>query len=1146
MLLRNLFLSLCFALVAQAALVAQTTIVQQDFETSPATPLLTFTSSGGAFSTGNNGSGIPANADLFASGARGWQMTNGTSTLTFANRSLTGYTNCFVEFRLAGMSVNGTNGIDGADVVTVAISTDGGTNYSNELTIAGSAANQRWDFTASGSTSVTYDGNNTPTPVTSSTAAGISTVRVDIPNAVTQVRLKITLLNNDANERWVIDDVAIKGTDPSIATQLAIASISPTSPTAGSGFSVTVQSLNALGNATSVAAATGFTLTTNGNAGAIGGTTSGTIAAGTSSIVVSGVTLPNTGTNVTLTATRTSGDNLTAGTSASFSVLAAASKLAFVNVPASGIINANLASFTVEARRPDNSVDNTYTGTITLTKASGPGTLNGTLSVAAVAGVATFSTVKCTQVGTYTLTASSGALTQATSTGIDVGDASLATDYFRSKSATGTWISAGSWESSHDGTTNWMTATTTPDFNASEIRIQSGHFMTYTAGTNIDDLIIEEDATMQVITNLAFFWVRNGTAVNDFDIGGTLQFVGFSSLSEAMSIFSGAKINVRTGGRILIGDGTGSALGSEFEQLAMTSAVVWNDGAIFEWNSSNKSPNMSNTWFSFISESVVPIVRLSLLTSYPQNLASTTFFTMNGRLEANVNVNFSGASSKNIRNGISGSGNVTLSGAGALNINGLNATLSGTGTITLAANMIVGSTSNLTLLSDKTINGNAFIVNGTLTCDEFALNGTAAFTSGANSGILTKHANGVDGSIALSGAKTFHAATNYTFNGTSSAQVTGSLLTSCKDLTIDNPNGVALSQSVVSSGTTNFSSGKLTLGDYSLTIATFSGAAFGSNATSYAVAEGTGSLSRTISTNTVFPVGTASTYMPVRLSGSGTYSVKIAPTASGLDDPSRVLTQMWDIAGSGAVDMGCQWTEDVEGANFPPLGSVRVFRYSSTWSEEGTGTSTQPVSGVFTASFASVPCCSGFTVGAALALPVELLSFTAKKEGNVSRIAFSTATETNNARFIIERSADARAFTAIGQVLGAGTTQVRHDYTFVDEKPLTGTNYYRLRQVDYDGRESWSAVVGVVFGQSGRVVVAPSPATDRVTIHLEEPVNTDGVWEVLDHTGRLVLSGDWSAEGVDYEFNVYHLPEGAYTFRLVAGAQVWVKQFWKM
>jgi hypothetical protein len=295
----------------------QVTITSQDFESTPATPTLTFSNTNGGNSTGTNlAGGNPANADLFAGGARGWQVLNNISTLTFANQLLTGYTNSFVDFRLAGMSVNGTNGIDTTDTLTILISVDGGTSYSSELIITGSAANQRWAFNASGSTSITYDGNNSPTTVVSPSATGISTVTINIPNANSQVRVRIEMSNNDANERWVIDDVILKGT------------------------------------------------------------------------------------------------------------LAVPTQLAFVSVPTTGTTGTPLSTFTVETRNAGNTLVNSYTGNVTLTKASGTGSINGTLSANAVAGIATFNNIAFNQASTYTVTAASAGLTSATSGNVVVSNPS--------------------------------------------------------------------------------------------------------------------------------------------------------------------------------------------------------------------------------------------------------------------------------------------------------------------------------------------------------------------------------------------------------------------------------------------------------------------------------------------------------------------------------------------------------------------------------------------------------------------------------------------------------------------------------------------------------------------------------------------------
>jgi hypothetical protein len=225
-----------------------------------------------------------------------------------------------------------------------------------------------------------------------------------------------------ADDGLGIDDFSLtpNATAPAAPTKLVITSINPSSPLAGSSFSVIVQSQDGSNAPQNVSQNTAFSLSTNGSAGAIGGTITGTIPSGANSVTVTGVTLPNAGTGVTLTASVTSGDNLSNGVSSTFNVIGVATQLAFVGAPALGFQSTNMASFTVEARRADGSVDNNYTGTVIVSKGNGPGNLTGTTSVNAVAGVATFSVLQFDQIGVYTLNANSGLLTQATSSSINI------------------------------------------------------------------------------------------------------------------------------------------------------------------------------------------------------------------------------------------------------------------------------------------------------------------------------------------------------------------------------------------------------------------------------------------------------------------------------------------------------------------------------------------------------------------------------------------------------------------------------------------------------------------------------------------------------------------------------------------------------
>lgn len=127
----------------------------------------------------------------------------------------------------------------------------------------------------------------------------------------------------------------------------------------------------------------------------------------------------------------TATDNLNGETTTAvqnYSVSAPATKLAFVAFPATGQQGVAVGTFTVQAQRDDNTVDVNYTGAITLTKASGSGTVAGTLVKNAVAGVATFNDISFDQPGSYTLNADATGLTQAVSPQIVITDAPIITE----------------------------------------------------------------------------------------------------------------------------------------------------------------------------------------------------------------------------------------------------------------------------------------------------------------------------------------------------------------------------------------------------------------------------------------------------------------------------------------------------------------------------------------------------------------------------------------------------------------------------------------------------------------------------------------------------------------------------------------------
>ena len=141
------------------------------------------------------------------------------------------------------------------------------------------------------------------------------------------------------------------------------------------------------------------------------------------------------------------------------------------------------------------------------------------------------------------------------------------------------------------------------------------------------------------------------------------------------------------------------------------------------------------------------------------------------------------------------------------------------------------------------------------------------------------------------------------------------------------------------------------------------------------------------------------------------------------------------------------------------------------------------------------------------ALPVELMNFEVSKVGHTAVLDWVTASETNNSYFAIERSVDGVEFEEIGTVSGNGTTSDASYYQFVDENPMSGINYYRLRQVDYDGSYEYSDIQWVEFvGTEGDITVYPNPFNSTLNVNLTAVEAGTVELQLTDVIGRVLLS----------------------------------------
>lgn len=225
-----------------------------------------------------------------------------------------------------------------------------------------------------------------------------------------------------------VDEISVQSdASTGTPTKLAVVGINPAVPSTLTPFSVTVQSRNADDQARNVLVNTDVQVNVFTGSGALTGTLTGTMPAGSNTLVLNNIMYNVAEQGVVLQVVRTAGDALSSALTSPFTVVPRATQLTMTSVPANAFVGIALPTVSITARRADNSVDLNYPGPITISKASGPGNVTGTLTVTPVNGVANFTGLGFDAPGTYVLTASGANVTSATSTAIVVvGQPSLA------------------------------------------------------------------------------------------------------------------------------------------------------------------------------------------------------------------------------------------------------------------------------------------------------------------------------------------------------------------------------------------------------------------------------------------------------------------------------------------------------------------------------------------------------------------------------------------------------------------------------------------------------------------------------------------------------------------------------------------------
>ncbi len=139
-------------------------------------------------------------------------------------------------------------------------------------------------------------------------------------------------------------------------------------------------------------------------------------------------------------------------------------------------------------------------------------------------------------------------------------------------------------------------------------------------------------------------------------------------------------------------------------------------------------------------------------------------------------------------------------------------------------------------------------------------------------------------------------------------------------------------------------------------------------------------------------------------------------------------------------------------------------------------------------------------------LPVELISFTAKARAEQVALSWTTTSEKNNDYFEIERSVDGRSFDYLATIKGAGTTTLARHYQSSDKNPINGINYYRLKQVDFDGTTTYSDIVTVEI-KSEKIELFPNPVVGTLYLRMSDFTSRAVEFQITDLTGKTMLAG---------------------------------------
>lgn len=228
-----------------------------------------------------------------------------------------------------------------------------------------------------------------------------------------------------------------------------------------------------------------------------------------------------------------------------------------------------------------------------------------------------------------------------------------------------------------------------------------------------------------------------------------------------------------------------------------------------------------------------------------------------------------------------------------------------------------------------------------------------------------------------------------------------------------------------------------------------------------------------------------------------------------------------------------------------PVGDQPISNISNIWA---TSLETNSVTNELYVSYGEINAQGIYakSFDASTLLPVTLVAFTVSKQTNTSLVEWSTITETNNTAFIVEYSTDGNNFKPVATITGKGNSSIENKYSYKHLQPSKGINYYRLTQVDKDGKATVLGMRTLKFESNeaiASVTVSPNPTT--AILKIQHNLENVKQLRIRDAKGNIVLQQNTNTDQPLVEVNLSKLTAGIYIVEIYYADSITVQKFIK-